>query len=200
MSTHAAFFHARAPATVPRKWCLTNCRPARANRRETRRDGAHRRSAVCTLPIPPAATHRHRAPDATPTSTRAALFVPQSCRTNASRANAAATEPTDDPVHGAHHTARRHAPSPRPDSTRLFVPPSCLMNASRANAARANRRETRRDAAHRRSAVCTLPIPPAATHRHRAPDATPTSTRAALFVPQSCRTNASRANAARAAS
>ena len=167
----------------PTKMVPQECRPARANRRETRRDGAHRRSAVCTLPIPPAATHRHRAPDATPTSTRAALFVPQCCRTNASRANAAATEPTDDPVHGAHHTARRHAPSPRPDSTRLFVPPSCLMNASRANAARANRRETHRDAAHRRSGARRHTTPPAATHRQRPPPRTVTAppTRPALL-------------------
>jgi hypothetical protein len=111
------------------------CRPARANRRETRRDAAHRQSAV----------------------------------------------------RAAHLTARRHATSPRPRRDPPFVPPSCLTNASRANAARANRRETRRDAAHRRSGVRTPPIPPAATHRHRAPDATRLLfLRAAARLPHEC--------------
>ena len=73
-------------------------------------------------PTPPAATHRHRVPDAIPTSTRATTG-PRRCRTNATRANAArANRPethrdgahTDDPARAAAHTARRHAPSPRP--------------------------------------------------------------------------------------
>ena len=122
----------------------------------------------CAPPTtPPAATHRHRAPDAT------RLVVPPSCRTNASRmphepmppepidGRRTATQPTGRSIRGA----RRHAPSPRPrrdpTSTRaaLLFHPSC-RTASRANATRANRRETRRDGAHRRSGTRRRPHRP----------------------------------------
>ena len=73
-------------------------------------------------PTPPAATHRHRALDPTPTSTHATTG-PRRCRTNAARANAARANRRETHRDGAHrrrsgdraaHTARRHAPSPRP--------------------------------------------------------------------------------------
>ena len=109
------------------------------------------------------------------------------CPTNGGLTNAAppepidgrraATQPTDDPRCAPPTTppaaTHRHR---APDATRLFVPPSCRTNASRAHAARANRRETRRDVAHRRSGVRTF---------------------CSSELPHECRTNASRANAAR---
>ena len=110
------------------------CRPARANRRETRRDAAHRQSAVRAAHL----TARRHAPS--PRPRRDPPFVPPSCRTTATRmphepmppepidGRRTAMEPTGDLAHAppttppaathraraAHHTARRHAPSPRP--------------------------------------------------------------------------------------
>jgi len=101
----------------PRMAASRICRPARANRRETRRDAAHRQSGVRARRPP------HRPPPRTVTAppTRPALLFLR-----------AAARISHEPI------------------------------------ARANRRQTHRDAAHRRSAVRA-----AATHRQRAPDATP---------------------------
>ena len=60
--THAALFLARAPAIVPRMAASRICRPARANRRETRRDAAHRQSAVRAAHL----TARRHAPSPRP--------------------------------------------------------------------------------------------------------------------------------------
>jgi hypothetical protein len=91
------------------------CRPARANRRETHRDVAHRRSGVRArrrpLPIPPAATHRYRAPDATRLLfLRAAARMPhEPMPPEPIDGRRAATEPTDDQA-----CARRpYRPPPR---------------------------------------------------------------------------------------
>jgi len=96
----------------------------------------------CAPPTsPPAATHRHRAPDAT------RLFVPPSCRTNATRrmphepmppepidGRRTATQPTDDPACARAATHRHRAP----DATRLLflraaarLPHECLMSQCR---------------------------------------------------------------------
>ena len=125
--------HTRHDRTTPLPHeCRTNqCRPSQS------KGDAPRRSPPPTIrrappPTPPAATHRHRAPDATPTSTRAAFCsseLPHECLTGPCRPS----------------QSKGDAPRRSPPPTIRRAPP---------------------------------PTPPAATHRHRAPDATPTSTRA----------------------
>ena len=145
-----------APPTRPAFWftpelpheCLTSqCLPSLSTGDAPRRSPPDDPSAV------PAATHRHRAPDATPRppappfcSTRAAARPHEPMPPEPIDGRRTATQPTGRSIRGA----RRHAPSPRPrrdpTSTRaaLLFHPSC-RTASRANAARAYRRETHRD-------------------------------------------------------
>jgi hypothetical protein len=161
-----------------------------ASRAHAARDG--RRAATqptdnprCAPPTsPPAATHRHRAHDAT------RLFVPPSCRMNATRrmphepmppepidGRRTATQPTDDPACARAATHRHRAPDATPTSTRaaLFVPPElphgltsqCHPSQSTGDAPRRSPPTIR---------YAPPPAPPAATHHYHAPDATPTST------------------------
>ena len=193
-------------------------RPSQSTGDAPRRSPPTIRRARAPPTTPPAASHRHRAPDAT------RPFVPPSCRTSQCRpSQSTADAPRRSPptIRGARappaaHTACRHAPSPRPRCDPPFcsseLPHECLMSqcrpnqstgdaprhspptirrarapprtvtapptrpprppappflfhpscrtASRANATRANRRETRRDGAHRRSGTRRRPHRP----------------------------------------
>jgi hypothetical protein len=110
---------------------------------------------------------------------------------------------------GAHRRsgARRppHRPPPRTVTAPRLDPPFCSSELPHECLTSQCRPSQSTGDAPRRSPPTIRCAPPHHTARRHAPrprrpDATPTSTRAALFVPPSCRTNASRANAARAAS
>jgi hypothetical protein len=119
------------------------------------------------LTTPPAATHRHHAPDATHLLfLRAASRMPHEPKPpEPIDGRRTAMEPTDDLAHAppttppaathraraAHHTARRHAPSPRPRRDPPFcsseLPHECLTCPCRPSQSRGD--APRR--AHRRS-------------------------------------------------
>jgi len=136
---------------LPHERLTSQCRPSQSTGDAPRRSPPTIRGARARAPptSPPAASHCHRAPDATRllVHTRAAARMPhEPMPPEPIDGRRTATQPTGRSIRGA----RRHAPSPRPrrdpTSTRaaLLFHPSC-RTASRANAARAYRRETHRD-------------------------------------------------------
>ena len=167
----------------PTKMVPHECRPARANRRETRRDGAHRRSAVC------AAHHtarRHapsprprRDPHVHPRRPFCSSMLPHECLTSQCRRD------------GAHRRsgARRppHRPPPRTVTAPRLDPPFCSSELPHECLTSQCRPSQSTGDAPRRSPPtirCAPPTtPPAATHRHRPPPRTVTAppTRPALL-------------------
>jgi hypothetical protein len=111
-------------------------------------------------------------------------YLTSQCRPSQSTGDAPRRSPPT--IRGARappaaHTACRHAPSPRPRCDPPFcsseLPHECLMSQCRPSQSTGH--------APRHSPPTIRRARAAATHRHRAPDATPTSTRAALlFTPE----------------
>jgi len=119
--TRPAFLFLRAAARLPHECLMSQCR------RPNQSTGhAPRHSPPTIRRARAAATHRHRAPDATPTSTRAALLFHPSCRT-ASRANATRANRRETRRAGAHRRSgmrrRPHRPPPRTITTPPTRPP-----------------------------------------------------------------------------